>query len=78
VLGTIGTGYRNCRNGDREQKGETDMATTMEMLEELQHRAHQDPALKEELLATRRGTIPWGPSAGNAGSWAMRYTRWSW
>ena len=34
------------------------MATTMEMLEELQHRAHQDPALKEELLATRRGDDP--------------------
>ena len=29
------------------------MATTMEMLEELQHRAHQDPELKEALLATR-------------------------
>ena len=36
------------------------MATTMEMLEELQHRAHQDPALKEELLATRRGDDPLG------------------
>ena len=34
------------------------MATTMETLEELQHRAHQDPALREELMATRKGDDP--------------------
>mgnify|MGYP005791277347 FL=1 len=36
------------------------MATTMEMLEELQHRAHQDPELKEALLATREEDDPLG------------------
>lgn len=36
------------------------MASVMEMLEELQHRAHQDPELKKELLATRKGKDPLG------------------
>ena len=32
----------------------------MEMLEKLQHRAHQDPELREELLATRKEEDPLG------------------
>ena len=36
------------------------MASTMEMLEKLQHRAHQDPELREELLATRKEEDPLG------------------
>lgn len=36
------------------------MAAVMEMLEELQHRAHQDPALKQELLDTKRMDDPLG------------------
>ena len=36
------------------------MASTMEMLEKLQHRAHQDPELREELLATRKEEAPLG------------------
>ena len=45
-----------------------------EMLDELKQKAHNDSALREELLATRKEAQPY--AAKNAGSLDMRSMRW--
>ena len=48
----------------------------VEMLDNLKEKARRDPALREELLATRQEKEPLSAFCKNAGNWVFRSMRW--